>query len=102
MKLPPKPYVLNTVIPHTVANTAPPVYRPKMSVAATAPTIVLPQWKPVQLQQNPVFSPAMTGMHSPKPYSVVQPKSAGAGQPRFYPNLNPAAAALKVDPSEFM
>jgi hypothetical protein len=37
------------------------------------------------------------GAHDP----VVQPKTA-SGQPRFYPNLNPAAAALKVDPTEFM
>lgn len=32
---------------------------------------------------------------------VVQAK-AGSGQPKFYPNLNPAAAALKIDPAEFM
>lgn len=30
---------------------------------------------------------------------MVQAKSA---MPRFYPNLNPAAAALKVDPGEFL
>lgn len=32
---------------------------------------------------------------------VVQAK-AGSGQPRFYPNLNPAAAAIKADPTEFL
>lgn len=25
-----------------------------------------------------------------------------SGQPKFYPNLNPAAAAVKADPSEFL
>jgi hypothetical protein len=32
---------------------------------------------------------------------AAQAKMA-SGQPRFYPNLNPAAAALKADPTEFM
>jgi len=33
--------------------------------------------------------------------AVLQAKSA-QGMPKFYPNLNPAAAALKVDPTEFL
>jgi len=32
---------------------------------------------------------------------VLQAKAA-SGQSKFFPNLNPAAAALKVDPAEFM
>src|SRR5947209_12883098 len=89
MKLPPKPAALNTVI-----ASAPPVYRPQMSAPVISPKIV-----PVQLK--PVFAPAVITRHTPKPYRVVQPKTV-SGQPRFYPNLNPAAAALKVDPAEFM
>jgi hypothetical protein len=40
---------------------------------------------------------SQTGKNDP----VAQMKAA-AGQPKFYPNLNPAAAALKADPGEFM
>lgn len=36
------------------------------------------------------------------PNDPVAQMKAGSGQPRFYPNLNPAAAALKADPGEFM
>lgn len=49
-----------------------------------------------------MFAPAVIIKHNPKPCTVVQPKAAVSGQPKFYPNLNPAAAALKVDASEFM
>ena len=75
---------------------APPVYRPQMSAPLTSPKVVT-------VQMKPVFAPFVRIQHNPRPYAVVQPKSAvGHGQPRFYPNLNPAAAALKVDPVEFM
>lgn len=40
---------------------------------------------------------AQIGQNDP----VAQMKSA-SGLPKFYPNLNPAAAALKADPGEFM
>ena len=73
--------------------SAPPVYRPQMSVPVINPKVV-----PVQLK--PVFAPAVIIRHTPKPFTVVQPRMVG-GQPKFYPNLNPAAA-LKVDPAEFM
>lgn len=56
--------------------------------------------KAVPVQFKPVFAPAVIIRHTPKPFTVVQPRMAG-GQPKFYPNLNPAAA-LKVDPAEFM
>jgi len=88
MKLPPKPAALNTVI-----ASAPPVYRPQRSAPVISPKIV-----PVQLK--PVFAPAVIIRHTPKPYTVMQPKML-SGQPKFYPNLNPAAA-LNVDPAEFM
>lgn len=89
IKLPQKPNLLNTIM-----ASAPPVYRPQMSVALINP-------KFVAVQMKPVLAPAVIIRHNPKPYTVVQPKSA-SGQPKFYPNLNPAAAALKVDPTEFM
>ena len=88
MKLSPKPAALNTVV-----ASAPPVYRPQMSVPVINPKAV-----PVQLK--PVFAPAVIIRHTPKPYTVVQPRTV-SGQPKFYPNLNPAAA-LKIDPAEFM
>jgi len=88
MKLPPKPAALNTMI-----ASAPPVYRPQMSTPVISPKVV-----PVQLK--PVFAPAVILRHPPKPFTVVQPKMV-SGQPKFYPNLNPAAA-LKVDTAEFM
>lgn len=88
MKLSPKPAALNTVV-----ASAPPVYRPQMSVPVINPKVV-----PVQLK--PVFAPAVIIRHTPKPYTAVQPKTV-SGQPKFYPNLNPAAA-LKIDPAEFM
>ena len=61
-----------------------------------APAIIIPKVNVPTIQ--PKFAPVpQFGQIQP----VVQPK-AGSGQPRFYPNLNPAAAALKVDPGEFM
>lgn len=97
MRLPPKIYTLNTVISRSVNGnaSAPPVYRPQVSAAT-----VVSKATPVQLK--PIFAPAVIIRHNPKPYTVVQPKAAVSGQPRFYPNLNPAAAALKVAASEFM
>lgn len=88
IKLPQKSNLLTTVM-----ASAPPVYRPQMSVPLISSKVI-----PVQLK--PVLAPAAI-LHNPKPYRVVQPKSV-SGQPRFYPNLNPAAATLKVDPAEFM
>ena len=91
MKSPPKTFALKPI-----SISAPPVYRPQMSAPVIAPKVV-----PVQMK--PIFAPAVIIQHNPRPYTVVQPKSAsGHGQPRFYPNLNPAAAAFKVDPTEFM
>ena len=89
IKSSPKAFVLKPV-----NMAAPPVYRPQMSAPLISPKVV-----PVQMK--PVFAPAVIIHHNPRPYTVVQPKTA-QGQPRFYPNLNPAAAALKVDPVEFM
>jgi hypothetical protein len=80
----PKPYAWTTV-------TAPPVYRPRMK-----PAIIIPKVRIPVIQ--PKFAPVpRIGQAQP----VIQVK-ATHGQPRFYPNLNPAAASLKVDPSEFM
>jgi hypothetical protein len=67
------------------------VYRPRI-----APAIIIPRVNVPTIQ--PKFAPVpQIGQVQP----VVQAK-AGSGQPRFYTNLNPAAAALKVDPAEFM
>src|ERR1043165_2322514 len=89
MKSSPKAFVLKPVI-----ISAPPVYRPQQSVPLINP-------KAVPVQMKPVLAPTVVVRHNPRPYTVVQPKRP-SGQPRFYPNLNPAAAALKVDPAEFM
>jgi len=89
IKSPQKPNLWNRAM-----AAAPPVYRPQTGVALIKPKVV-----PVQMK--PVLAPAVIIHHNPKPYKVVQTKST-SGQPRFYPNLNPAAAALKVDPAEFM
>jgi len=89
IKLPQKSNLLSTV-----TASAPPVYRPQMSVP-------LINHKVVPVQMKPILAPEVIVRHNPKPYTVVQPKSASS-QPKFYPNLNPAAAALKVDPAEFM
>lgn len=77
------------------ARLAPPVYRPQVTSLGAATKA-----QPLQLKPN--FTPAVIFKHVPKPYTVMQPKMAASGQPKFYPNLNPAAASLKVDPSEFM
>lgn len=98
MKLPPKPFALNMAMIHSAianARPAPVVYRPQPGSAKA-----VTKAQPVQLKPN--FAPAVIIRHNPKPYTVVQPRMAASGQPKFYPNLNPAAAALKVDPSEFM
>jgi hypothetical protein len=99
MNVPPKPYISNPVVPQPASGRqAPPVYRPQASAAVNAPAIIIPRG----IQFKPILVPA-AGMHTPKPYSVVQPKTnVASGQPKFYTNLNPAAAALKVDPAEFM
>ena len=47
---------------------------------------------------QPKFAPVP---HFGRMAAVVQARTAH-GLPKFYPNLNPAAAALKVDPGEFM
>jgi hypothetical protein len=56
---------------------------------------------PVFMQ--PKFSPVVVPhrIQIARPAPVLQSKTV-SGQPRFYPNLNPAAAALKVDPTEFL
>ena len=97
MNLPPYPW--NPALPQMAAGRpAPPVYRPQASAAVNAPAVIIPKG----IQFKPILVPA-AGMHAPKSYSVLQPKTnVGSGQPKFYPNLNPAAAALKVDPTEFM
>lgn len=61
-----------------------------------APAIIIPKVSLPAIQ--PKFAPVPKfGQVLP----VAQMKAA-SGQPRFYPNLNPAAAALKADPAEFM
>jgi hypothetical protein len=67
-----------------------------------APAIIIPRVKIPTIQ--PKFAPVPQIKPAPavaQSLNVLQSKSA-AGQPRFYPNLNPAAATLKVDPSEFL
>jgi hypothetical protein len=53
-------------------------------------TIIQPKYAPVPAIAVPA-----------RAVGVLQPKMA-QGQPKFYPNLNPAAAALEVDSGEFM
>ncbi len=68
---------------------------PKPGLLAKAPAIIIPKVKIPVIQ--PKFAPVpRIGQ------AIVQVKAAPQGQPKFYPNLNPAAAALKVDPAEFM
>ena len=76
-------------------RVTPPVHRPQ------APAIIIPKMAPVPLPGRPGFVISAPGVHFPKPFSIVQPKMAG-GLPKFYPNLNPAAAAVKADPAEFL
>lgn len=71
--------------------TAPPVHRPRMTSAIIIPTVKIPVIQPK-------FAPIPQISQAPP---VIQFKAAH-GKPKFYPNLNPAAAALKVDPAEFM
>ncbi|HZU33276.1 MAG TPA: hypothetical protein VFB79_19330 [Candidatus Angelobacter sp.] len=107
MKPPPKPKLLTAAgapsSPVGTAGSAPPVYRPQASTVSTSgppSTRVIPSATPVQLK--PAIASAVIIKSAPKPYTVVQPKAAlGQGQPRLYPNLNPAAA-IKIDPAEFM
>src|SRR5436305_5761148 len=68
---------------------------PKPGLLAKAPAIIIPKVKMPVIQ--PKFAPVpRIGQ------AIVQVKAAPQSTPKFYPNLNPAAAALKVDPAEFM
>ena len=89
MSLPAKPVVLNTAAHHFV---------PKRILA---PSIQPPRFAPIPKRAVPIqpkFAPLPSTLRI---NAVLQPKVA-SGQPKFYPNLNPAAAALKADPAEFM
>jgi len=86
MSLPAKPFVLNTVTPHSALK--PIVLHPPRFAPIPKPVVpIQPKFAPV-----PRIVPANM---------IVQAKFV-SGQPKFYPNLNPAAAALEVDPAEFM
>src|SRR5216683_573719 len=92
----------------TAAMHKPPPTRPPSAPAVYRPVIVIPRANvrmisSIQLvQPKPLPGiPAARELHMPRPYTVVQARM-GHGQPKIYPNLNPAAAALKVDPGEFM
>src|SRR5437763_13674887 len=89
MGLPAKSFAQNTVNSHAV---------PKRILA---PPIQPPRFAPVPKRAVPIqpkFAPLPSTLRI---NAVLQPKVA-SGQPKFYPNLNPAAAALKADPAEFM
>jgi hypothetical protein len=77
--------------PKWTTVTSQPVHHLRMT-----PTILIPHVRIPVIQ--PKFAP-VPQIGSAQP--VIQFKVAH-GQPKFYPNLNPAAAALKVDPTEFM
>ncbi len=85
--------------PPTRLPSAPPVYRPVIVISRANVQMVLS----VPLIQRRTVSgvPAGRELHTPRPYTVVQARMQH-GQPKIYPNLNPAAAALKVDTGEFM
>jgi hypothetical protein len=85
--------------PPTRPPSAPPVYRPVI-VIPRANVRMISSIQPVQPKPLPGI-PAARELHTPRPYTVVQARMQH-GQPKIYPNLNPAAAALKVDPGEFM
>lgn len=68
-----------------------PVHRPH-----AAPAVIIPIVKVPIIQ--PKFAPIPQAV---QPSIAVQTKTV-SGQPKFYPNLNPAAAALKADPGEFL
>jgi len=89
MSLPAKSVALNTAAHHFV---------PKRILA---PPIQPPRFAPIPKRAVPIqpkFAPLPSTLRI---NAVLQPKAA-SGQPKFYPNLNPAAAALKADPAEFM
>jgi hypothetical protein len=77
-------------------SSAPPAYRPHARGVVVAAKMNISQ---TPLRYSPIVS--AQGIHVPKPCCIVQPKMA-SGQPKFYPNLNPAAAAVKADPAEFL
>ncbi len=65
----------------------------------TAPAIIIPKMRMPAIQ--PKFAPVPRFGQAQPVLQAIQAKAA-SGQPKFFPNLNPAAAALKVDPAEFM
>ena len=89
MSLPAKHFALKTVTHHSVP------------IRTIVPPVQPPRFAPIPKRAVPIqpkFAPLPSTLRI---NAVLQPKAA-SGQPKFYPNLNPAAAALKADPAEFM
>lgn len=78
------------------ASPALPFQRPQFVVPNRFASLPQPQ-----VQAKFISAPVPQRIRFSKPVHVLQSKVI-SGQPRFYPNLNPAAAALQVDPSEFL
>jgi hypothetical protein len=51
---------------------------------------------------QPKFAPIPAAMKTPAHNAAVLQARMAQGQAKFYPNLNPAAAALEVDTGEFL